>query len=100
MDLPALSGAQRTRLRGIGQRLPDSIRLGKLGLTAAFLVEFERALAGNELVKLRFEGADRDERERLRTELAERASCACVGSVGHTALFWRPGPTGSRYLES
>jgi RNA-binding protein len=42
------------------------------------------------LVKLRFSGGqDRHERAALTARIETEAGCACVGSVGHTALFWR-----------
>ena len=37
MSLPELNGNQRTHLRGLGQTMNDMIRLGKEGLTDAFL---------------------------------------------------------------
>jgi len=33
-----LTGAQRTRLRGLGQKLEPSLKVGKAGLTPAFFV--------------------------------------------------------------
>jgi RNA-binding protein len=98
MSLPLLTGAQKTKLRGLGQTMPDAIRLGKQGLTPAFLTELNRLLGSRELVKLRFEGADRHERAALISQIEAQAPCLCVGAVGHTALFWRAGPDGSKLL--
>jgi len=41
---------------------------------------------------LRFLGVDRAERAALCAQLAAEAGCACVGSVGHTALFYLRNP--------
>jgi RNA-binding protein len=91
--LPSLTGAEKTRLRGLGQTLADGAWLGKDGVTPAFLAELNRQLDRHELVKLRFTGGqDRHERGALCAAIAEAAPCLCVGSVGHTALFWRPRP--------
>lgn len=99
MSLPALTGAQKTKLRGLGQTLPDHVWLGRDGVTAEFLAEFNRQLGTRELVKLRFTGgADRRERAALGEQVERAAACICVGAVGHTALFWRPGPAGSKLL--
>lgn len=99
MSLPALTGAQKTKLRGLGQTLPDHAWLGRDGVTTEFLGELLRQLDVRELVKLRFTGGqDRHERAALCTQLETDAVCRCVGAVGHTALFWRPGPEGSRLL--
>jgi RNA-binding protein len=97
-DLPTLTGAQKTKLRGLGQTLSDSLRIGRSGPTPALLVELNRQLDTRELVKVRFEGADREARATLCDQIAAGSPCLCVGAVGHTALFWRTGPDGSRLL--
>lgn len=95
MDLPSLTGAQKTKLRGLGQTLGDAAFLGKDGLTPAFLTDFGRLLDARGLVKLRFTGGqDRHERAALSDRLAAEAACTCVGAVGHTALFWRDNEAG------
>jgi RNA-binding protein len=89
--LPALTGAEKTKLRGRGQTLPDGAWLGKDGVTPAFLSELNRQIDAHELVKLRFTGGqDRHERANLCDQIEAAAACRCVGAVGHTALFWRP----------
>lgn len=89
--LPPLTGAQRSRLRGLGQTLPDLIHLGREGVTPAFVAELEALLAARELVKLRFTGGqDRRERAALCDTIAAATRSECVGTVGHTALFHRP----------
>ncbi|MDD3179100.1 MAG: YhbY family RNA-binding protein [Opitutaceae bacterium] len=96
-----LTGAQKTRLRGLGQKLDDAIRLGHDGVTPAFLAEVNRLLNARELVKLRFTGGqDRHERAALCAQIAAQAPCQWVGAVGHTALFWRAGTGGSKLLPA
>ena len=100
-DLPSLTGAQKTQLRGLGQTAPDRVWLGKDGVSPAFVTELNRQLAGHELVKLRFTGGqDRKERATLCEQVETAGACLCVGAVGHTALFWRPGPDGSKLLPA
>lgn len=90
-DFP-LTGAQKSYLRGQGQKLDASLKLGKGGPTPAFFVELNKLLRAHELVKLRFLGAERDEREVLCAQIADEGRCVCVGAVGHTALFYRQNP--------
>ena len=90
MDPIVLSGSQKSRLRGIGQRTEPSVRVGKDGITPALLSELRRQLGARELVKLRFAGIARDERADLCTKLSEASGSAFVGSVGQTALFFSP----------
>lgn len=88
-----LTGAQKTFLRGLGQRMEASIKIGRSGLTPPFFAELQRQLRTQELVKLRFVGgADRDERAALCDQIADEGRCVFVGSVGHTALFYRQSP--------
>lgn len=90
-ELP-LTGAQKSYLRGLGQRLEASIKVGREGLTPAFFAELQKLLRAHELVKLRFLGAERDERATLTKQIEDEGRCVCVGSVGHTALFYRQHP--------
>jgi len=90
-DFP-LTGAQKTFLRSLGQRREPLIKVGKGGLTPAFFAELQKMLRAHELVKLRFLGADRDERAAFCMQIADEGRCVCVGAVGHTALFYRQHP--------
>jgi RNA-binding protein len=87
-----LTGSQKTRLRGLGQNLASSLKIGQAGVTPSVVAELDRLLAAHELVKVRFLGADRDQRATLVTELAARTQSCHAGSVGATALFYRSHP--------
>jgi RNA-binding protein len=94
-DFP-LTGAQKTQLRGLGQTLAPVVKVGKAGLTPEFFKELQRQLNSHELIKLRFVGIERDERAALIEQIADDGRCVCVGSVGHTALFFRQNPDPAR----
>ena len=85
MEKTALTGAQKSRLRGLGQRMEASIKVGKDGLTPTLLTEIRRQLAAHELVKLRYVGTGRDERAAMSLKLGEETGSHFVGSVGQTA---------------
>ncbi len=87
-----LTGAQKTLLRGLGQTLDASVKIGKGGLSPEFLKELNKHLNARELIKLRFVAADRDERAALATQIADEGRCVFVSSVGATALFFRQNP--------
>jgi RNA-binding protein len=89
METVPLTGAQKTKLRGLGQTLDAALKIGKAGLTPALQREFARLLEARELVKIRFEGADRHERAALIAKIETDTAAPCVGAVGHTALFFR-----------
>jgi RNA-binding protein len=87
-----LTGAQRSFLRGRGQTLEASLKVGRAGPTPELLAELQRLLRAHELVKLRFLGVERAARSELCARIADAGRCICVGAVGHTALFYRQHP--------
>jgi len=100
MSASSLTGAQKTRLRGLGQTLPAILHVGREGATPGVTAQLDRLLTQRELVKVRFAGGqDRHARAVLHEALAAATQSECVGAVGHTALFWRSGPEGSTLLS-
>ena len=91
MESLSLTGAQKSKLRALGQKLDATIKVGKDGLTPSFFTELSRALRAHDLIKLRFGGEiDRAARETLITQIETDGHCLCVGAVGSTALFYKP----------
>jgi RNA-binding protein len=85
-----LTGAELRALRAQGQTLSDSLRIGREGASATVVRELDQQLQARQLVKVRFTDGDRHERAQLIETLAAATKSACAGSVGHTALFYRP----------
>ena len=100
MEIVPLTSAQKTVLRGLGQTTEPAIRVGKAGLTPAFFRQFAQLLTARELIKLRFEGADRHERAALIAQIETESGAPCVGAVGHTALFYRENPAAAKHVLS
>jgi RNA-binding protein len=99
MSTTPLTGAQRTRLRGFGQKLPAALHVGRDGATPSVIAQLDLELVRRGLVKIRFTGGqDRHERAALHNVFATATLSECVGAVGHTALFWRSGTEGSKLL--
>ncbi len=94
-DFP-LTTAQKTFLRGAGQTLDASVKVGKSGLTPEFFIELQKHLNARELVKVRFVSAERDDRAALAQQIAGGGRCVFVSSVGATALFFRQNPDPAR----
>lgn len=91
-----LTGAQKTFLRGLGQTLDASVKVGKSGLTPEFFTELQKNLNARELVKVRFVAAERDERAELAPKIADEGRCLFISAVGATALFFRQNPDPAR----
>lgn len=90
MQTSVLSGAEKTRLRGLGQTLAPAVTVGKNGLTPAILAQLERQLTQHPLIKIRLLGSDRTARASLLDELPNHLPCTVVGAIGGTALLYRP----------
>lgn len=87
---PQLSSAQRKLLRGQAQRLEPHLHIGKQGLTENVIQFLDELFKRHQLVKIRFEGMDRERQKELVGDIEAALSCAEVGQLGHTASFYRP----------
>ena len=87
---PELSEKQRRHLRGLAHDLKPLIRLGNAGLTEAVATETARALHDHELIKVKGPGGDREVRDALFTDLAQRTASALVHRIGNVAVLYRP----------
>src|SRR6266581_3760288 len=91
---PELSEKQRRHLRGLAHELKPVIRLGNAGLTEAVATETARALHDHELIKVKAPGGgDREARDALFTELANRTASALIHRIGNVAVLYRPNAT-------
>jgi RNA-binding protein len=96
---PDLSEKQRRHLRGLAHELKPVIRLGGAGLTDAVARETARALHDHELIKVKAPGGgDRDARDTMFAELAQRTGSALVHRIGNVAVLYRPRPDLPRIL--
>ena len=95
---PDLSEKQRRHLRGLAHELKPIIRMGNAGLTDAVATETARALHDHELIKVKAAGVDRDARDALFVELAQRTASALIHRIGNVAVLYRPHTTLPRIL--
>lgn len=85
----SLSERQRKYLRGLGHSLNPVLLVGSAGMTPAVIAEANRALHDHELIKVRFRGAERDERDAGLAQLATATESILVQRIGHTALYYK-----------
>ncbi len=88
---PELTSAERKRLKGRAQRLKPLVKLGKAGMTEAFLKSVDVALSDHELVKGKFDEF-KEQKKELAPQIAEKTGSALVGMVGNVFVLWRPKP--------
>ncbi len=86
-----LTGAQIRKLKALAQKLDPVLRLGKLGMTDAFLRSLDEVLQHHELVKIRFDEFKK-ERKELAPQIAARSNSHFIWMVGHVAVFYRQHP--------
>jgi RNA-binding protein len=84
-----LSERQRKYLRGLGHALNPVLLIGQHGVTPAVIAEAQRALHDHELIKVKFRGADRGERDAGLDQLATATGSILVQRIGHTALYYK-----------
>ena len=85
----ALTNAQIRFLRGQAHDLKAMLQVGGKGITDALVAEVQWALEHHELIKVKVGGADREQRDAMIADLAERADAALVQRIGHTATLYR-----------
>ena len=85
----ALTAAQTRFLRGQAHDLKALLQIGNKGVTPAFLAELDAVLEQHELVKVKVAGEDREARDAMIGELAEKADAALVQRIGHVAILYR-----------
>ena len=82
----------RLALRGQAHGLDPVVLLGANGLTEAVLKEIDRALLAHELIKIRVPSDEREEREAIYAEIADRLNAARIQMIGKLLVLWRPNP--------
>ena len=87
-----LTPKERQALKGRAHRLDPVVLLGAQGLSEAVVKEIDRALTAHELIKVRVPGDEREAREALFMQLAERLGAARVQTIGKLLVFFRPKP--------
>ncbi|MFZ0242844.1 MAG: ribosome assembly RNA-binding protein YhbY [Desulfobacterales bacterium] len=88
-----LSGFQKKYLKGLAHGLKPVVFIGQAGLTDAVIENADAALKKHELVKVKFIAfKEKNQKSDLIAAFGRRTAAELVGSIGHTAIFFRPHP--------
>jgi putative YhbY family RNA-binding protein len=87
-----LTPAERRQLKARAHALHPVVSIGTQGLSEAVLAEIDRSLKAHELIKVRTHGIERDQREVLLAQMAERLDAAAVQHIGNILVLYRPEP--------
>ena len=85
----SLTSAQTRFLRGQAHELKAMLQVGGKGVTDALVAEIDSALEHHELIKVKVGAEDRDVRDAMIGEIAQRTDSALVQRIGHTAVLYR-----------
>ena len=93
-----LSVQDKKRLRGLGHKLKPVITVGTGGLSSSLLAEFESSLEHHELMKIRVNTGNRDERDAAIRALCEHSGAQLVQRVGNVGLLFRKKDKNSKFV--
>ena len=86
----ALTAAQNRFLRGQAHGLKPLLQVGGKGITDTLVAELDGALEHHELIKVKVAAEDREARDAMIEQLAQRSGAALVQRIGHVAILYRP----------
>lgn len=84
-----LTEAQKRHLRKLAHNLKPLVIIGANGLTENVVNEIDQTLAHHELIKVKVNAMDREERDAMIAAFCERLDCALVQRIGNTAVVYR-----------
>jgi RNA-binding protein len=79
---------QRKQFRAIGHHLNPVVIVSN-GVTAGVVAEIDRALKDHELIKVRVNAADREEKQKLVATICKKLDAELIQMAGHIALIHR-----------
>lgn len=79
----------RQSLKAQAHHLKPVILLGAKGLTPAVVEETNNALQTHELIKVKINGAEKEDRILMTNELCQQLQAQLVQMIGNTAIIYR-----------
>ena len=89
--MDALTNPQIRALKARAQLLKPTLKIGKEGLSPAFIAALDEALKNNELVKVKFDDF-KEQKKELSPQLAEKTRSHLIMRVGNVAVLFRAKP--------
>ncbi len=83
-----LSNPQIRKLKALAQRMDPSLKIGKQGLSDAFIKSLDQELDRHELVKVKF-AEFKEQKKELAQQLAEKTGAYLVTLLGNVAVLFR-----------
>jgi len=87
-----LSSQQIRKLRGLAHALKVIVIVGSNGLTENVVNEIDNALEQHELLKVRVNAGDRDDRDEMIQSMLEKTGAVLIQRIGNVAVLYRNNP--------
>jgi RNA-binding protein len=81
--------ARKQSFKAKAHHLKPVVLLGAKGLTEAVIAETDIALLSHELIKVKINGAEKEDRVQMATELCEKLKAELVQMIGSTVIIYR-----------
>nr|WP_256478697.1 ribosome assembly RNA-binding protein YhbY [Legionella sp. 27cVA30] len=88
-ELETVDTAFKQTLKAKAHHLKPVILIGSKGLTPAVIEETHAALLAHELIKVKINGAEKEDRQAMAIELCEQLQAELVQLIGNTAIIYR-----------
>nr|WP_276559051.1 ribosome assembly RNA-binding protein YhbY [Fluoribacter dumoffii] len=76
-------------LKAQAHHLKPVVLLGAKGLTEAVIAETDVALLAHELIKVKINGAEKEDRIMMASELCEQLHAELIQMIGNTVIMYR-----------
>ncbi len=84
-----LSADRKKQYRSLGHNLKPIVIVAGNGLSEGVIIELNRALDDHELIKVKFAGAEREDRKVAIAEMCQITKAEIVQEIGKVALIFR-----------
>ncbi|TAL61831.1 MAG: ribosome assembly RNA-binding protein YhbY [Legionella sp.] len=81
--------AFKQTLKARAHHLKPVVLLGAKGLTEAVVAETNVALLSHELIKVKINGAEKEDRQLMTADLCQQLKAELVQMIGNTAIIYR-----------
>lgn len=79
----------KQNLKAKAHHLKPVVLMGAKGLTDAIIAETDIALLAHELIKVKINGAEKEDRLMMANELCEKLNADLVQMIGNTLVIYR-----------
>lgn len=87
-----MESEQKRRLRAKAHTLKPVVIVGQAGITPGVINEINLALDHHELIKVRVNAADREQRREMVAQICDDSGAELIQSMGHIVTLFREKP--------